>query len=129
MFQSLVLLFCTLLAACGGSGTTAPSSTNAPSENNKTLTAHVMEGNFPPPGVAFPIPGVTVKLLEGSGAGKTVSTDASGSFSFTQLAEGFVSVSFEKSGYNPGTVVLAVPSSEALIFLTRVSPRSSATSN
>lgn len=127
MYQSLVLLFCTLLAACGGSGTTAPS--NSAPENNKTLTALVMEGAFPPPGVAFPIPGVTVRLLEGPGAGKTVSTDASGSFSFTQLAEGFVSVSFEKSGYNPATFVMAVPGNGALIFMTRVSPRSSATSN
>ena len=118
VYRSLVLLICTLLAACGDGGTTAPS------ENNKTLTGQVMEGAFPPPGVAFPIPGVTVKILEGSGAGKTVSTDTSGSFSFTELAEGVALVSFEKSGYNEGTFPLAVPGSGGFIFMTRVSPPS-----
>src|SRR5262245_14381914 len=115
-YSTLALGFALVAGACGSSPP-APTAPTAPSPIQYGFTeisGHVFDTAF------RPLAGVTVQIVDGSQAGRSVISDAEGRFSFSggQFVNG-IRFNATKDGYVPATVSgpLQFPSPSSVAYL------------
>ena len=108
---AVITAFAVISASCGGSSASNPSAVTTTSSTTTTTTTTTTPTTPAPttatltgtvtasPGGAR-ISGATIKVLDGTGAGKTVTSDGSGNYSLTGLPVGNTNFSATASGYS-----------------------------
>jgi hypothetical protein len=106
--------------ACGSKGTATSSSPTAPATTRFSLSGKVL-GHPASGSASIPIPGATVSVVSGSDIGKSVMTDDSGNFSFTELHEPQIAVRVSADNYFSGSALVS-QLSPATVFLVPLGP-------
>lgn len=100
-----------LLVACGRGNST----TTSPTPTAWSLTGQVTDST-----TSTPIPGATVSIVDGPNAGKSTTTDTSGSYSFTGLQQSGFTVNVSADGYFSSSKGVTLTSNQTVSFhLTR----------
>src|SRR5215510_4663701 len=112
---------CAAVAACSPNAPSpTPASTTPPQTAPYAFTGQVLQY-----GTASGIASATVTLVNPSGVPNATTTDASGAFSFSGLADsGTYTLQADAAGYVPSSAVMAVPVVPVPSFTIKLLPRS-----
>ena len=110
----LVLVSGTMLTACGRGSSTPASPTPATSAPAPTL--YTLSGQVVDNATAAPIAGATLSITDGVNAGKTATTDASGSYSLTGLQVSGFTVNVAAGAYVSSGQGVTLTASRSLNF-------------
>jgi hypothetical protein len=109
-----VVLFVILASACGANSTTSPSPTTT--STTSTATTFTLSGQVTNSASAAPVSGATVSIADSVNAGKSVTTDGSGNYSFTGLQQAGFTVNVTASGYGSSSKGVTLTSNQTLSF-------------
>ncbi len=99
------------------SATLNPTIVSGPEHPGRSATANTLAGVVTDAGTHQPIPGATVQVVDNAGTTNTLSTDANGYYSVTNIATGIATVTASKPGYTPATAtptIVAGPNTQDL---------------
>ena len=107
-----VVLLVILASACsGGKSATSPSQTTTSTPTTFTLSGQVTNSSS-----AAPISGATVTIADSVNAGKSVTTDSSGNYSFAGLQQAGFTINVTANGYASSSKGVTLTSNQTLSF-------------
>jgi hypothetical protein len=103
---AILLALTTVLAGCGGRSPAAPSAglsgDSTPGQTATQIRGIVSDSVF------LPVANARIEILDGPDTGKTTTTDASGAFSLTAVADDMTRLRARKEGYGEGITMRAL---------------------
>jgi hypothetical protein len=118
------LLLLLVLAACGGGNDTATSPSPTPTPTTPTVTTFSLTGQVTDGATSAAISGATVSIGDGVNSGKSTTTTAAGTYSFSALQQAGFTLNVSATDYVSTSKGVTLTSNQTVSFqLVRAGPR------